>query len=52
VERTFLEDLKQTPLQRLGSFDRTPIATGSIGQVHTATMGTRPWPLKYGAPRS
>jgi ubiquinone biosynthesis protein len=50
VERTFLEDLKQTPLQIFGSFDRTPIATGSIGQVHTATMGNQTVAVKIRRP--
>jgi len=40
VERVFEEDLGQTPLQIFNSFDRTPIATGSIGQVHVATLNT------------
>src|SRR4029077_6789682 len=39
VELVFKEDLGQTPLQIFNSFDRTPIATGSIGQVHVATLG-------------
>src|SRR5438270_6482416 len=39
VERVFEEDLKQKPLQIFTAFDRTPIATGSIGQVHVATLG-------------
>jgi ubiquinone biosynthesis protein len=50
VEQTFLEDLQQTPLQIFGSFDRTPIATGSIGQVHTATLGTQSVAVKIRRP--
>jgi ubiquinone biosynthesis protein len=50
VEQTFLEDLKQTPLQIFGSFDRTPIATGSIGQVHIATLGTQNVAVKIRRP--
>jgi len=40
VEGIFQEELKQTPLQVFTFFDRTPIATGSIGQVHVAALGT------------
>src|SRR3984885_14109855 len=50
VEQTFLEDLKQTPLQIFGSFDRSPIATGSIGQVHSATLGTQDVAVKIRRP--
>jgi ubiquinone biosynthesis protein len=50
VERTFVEDLKQTPLQIFDSFDLTPIATGSIGQVHTATLGTQKVAVKIRRP--
>jgi len=38
VERTFVEDLQRTPLEIFESFERQPIATGSIGQVHVATL--------------
>jgi ubiquinone biosynthesis protein len=50
VEQTFLEDLQQTPLQIFSSFDRTPIATGSIGQVHTATLGNQTVAVKIRRP--
>jgi ubiquinone biosynthesis protein len=38
VEKTFQEDLGQTPLEVFDDFDKEPIATGSIGQVHVATL--------------
>jgi len=38
VEKTFLEDLQRSPLEIFDSFDISPIATGSIGQVHRATL--------------
>ncbi len=50
VERIFEEDLGQTPLQIFGSFDRTPIATGSIGQVHVATLGAQKVAVKVRRP--
>jgi len=50
VERTFLEDLKQTPLQIFSSFDQMPLATGSIGQVHTATLGNQTVAVKIRRP--
>jgi ubiquinone biosynthesis protein len=50
VEQTFLEDLKQTPLQIFSSFNQTPIATGSIGQVHTATLGNQTVAVKIRHP--
>jgi ubiquinone biosynthesis protein len=50
VERIFEEDLGQTPLQIFGSFDRTPIATGSIGQVHVAMLGAQKVAVKVRRP--
>lgn len=38
VEKTFREDLGQTPAEIFESFDAQPIATGSIGQVHAAML--------------
>src|SRR5947209_2791607 len=38
VEKTFREDLGQTPAEIFESFDIQPIATGSIGQVHVAML--------------
>lgn len=50
VERAFLEDLKQTPLEVFTSFNTAPIATGSIGQVHTAMLGTHKVAVKIRRP--
>jgi ubiquinone biosynthesis protein len=50
VERIFEEDLGQTPLQIFGSFDPSPIATGSIGQVHVAKLGTQKVAVKVRRP--
>lgn len=50
VEQIFLEELKQTPLQMFSFFDRTPIATGSIGQVHAAMLGTQKVAVKIRRP--
>src|SRR5262249_3413164 len=38
VQRTFREDLGETPEQIFESFDTTPFATGSIGQVHLGML--------------
>jgi ubiquinone biosynthesis protein len=38
VEKTFLEELGRKPLEIFNSFLPDPIATGSIGQVHVATL--------------
>ncbi len=38
VEKTFLKDLQRGPLEVFDSFDTRPVATGSIGQVHRATL--------------
>src|SRR4051812_48153924 len=50
VERTFLADLKQTPQQIFTAFDTAPIATGSIGQVHVAVLGTQKVAVKVRRP--
>lgn len=39
VQRTFIQELGRHPCQIFDSFDPKPIATGSIGQVHIATLG-------------
>lgn len=38
VEKTFQEDLGLTPAEIFDSFNLEPIATGSIGQVHSAVL--------------
>src|SRR5262249_40550541 len=38
VEKTFVEDLQCAPSEIFESFDKEPIATGSIGQVHVAMV--------------
>src|SRR5699024_7171421 len=37
VEEIFLHELSQTPHELYEHFNETPLATASIGQVHTAT---------------
>jgi ubiquinone biosynthesis protein len=50
VERTFLEDLQRTPLEVFESFEKQPIATGSIGQVHVATLNGQKVAVKVRRP--
>lgn len=50
VEKTFLEDLHRKPDEIFTSFDRHPIATGSIGQVHVATLGDHTVAVKVRRP--
>src|SRR5439155_9599253 len=50
VEKTFVEDLGQTPLEIFETFDTTPLATGSIGQVHVATLRGRKAAVKVRRP--
>jgi predicted unusual protein kinase regulating ubiquinone biosynthesis (AarF/ABC1/UbiB family) len=50
VEQIFQEDLAHSPLNFFDSFDRIPIATGSIGQVHVATLGTSKVAVKIRRP--
>jgi predicted unusual protein kinase regulating ubiquinone biosynthesis (AarF/ABC1/UbiB family) len=50
VEKTFIEDLGQSPSQTFESFDQRPIATGSIGQVHMATLAGRKVAVKIRRP--
>ena len=50
VEKTFLEDLHRKPDEIFSSFDRHPIATGSIGQVHIATLGDHTVAVKIRRP--
>lgn len=50
VERTFLEDLGRKPSEIFESFDSRPIATGSIGQVHVATLRHQRFAVKVRRP--
>ena len=50
VEKTFLEDLGQAPVEIFEAFDTKPVATGSIGQVHVATLGGRKLAVKVRRP--
>lgn len=50
VERIFLEDFGQSPLKVFQTFDPVPIATGSIGQVHIATLGAHRVAVKIRRP--
>ncbi len=38
VERTFVDELGKTPADLFASFDRTPVASASVAQVHRATL--------------
>src|SRR5947209_4185439 len=40
VQKIFFEELGRGPYDVYDSFDPNPIATGSIGQVHRASLGT------------
>lgn len=40
VERTFVEELGRTPGELFASFDRRPVASASVAQVHRATLPT------------
>ena len=50
VERTFLEDLGRNPSEIYDSFNPVPIATGSIGQVHVATLRSQKLAVKVRRP--
>ncbi len=43
IEKRFIEEFQKTPDQLFKSFEKTPIASASLGQVHAAVMsdGTR-----------
>jgi ubiquinone biosynthesis protein len=50
VEQTFIEDLGRKPSEIFDSFARDALATGSIGQVHIATLGHRKLAVKVRRP--
>jgi ubiquinone biosynthesis protein len=50
VESIVLRELMRTPQEVFDSFDRNPIATGSIGQVHVATIGNQKLAVKIRRP--
>jgi ubiquinone biosynthesis protein len=50
VKRTFVEEFERGPHEIFDTFAREPIATGSIGQVHVATRGTRKLAVKIRRP--
>jgi len=50
VESTFLRDLGRRPQEIFDSFAADPIATGSIAQVHVATLGDRKLAIKVRRP--
>jgi ubiquinone biosynthesis protein len=50
VERTIHEELGQTTDELFDSFDREPLATASIGQVHTAVLQGRKVAVKVQRP--
>ena len=50
VERIVVAELGRKPQEIYDSFERDPIATGSIGQVHVATIGHRKLAVKVRRP--
>lgn len=50
VERIVREELGEGPGELFDSFDRRPLATASIGQVHAATLGGRALAVKVQRP--
>jgi ubiquinone biosynthesis protein len=50
VERTFVEDLGRKPTEIFDSFERKPLATASIGQVHVAYLAGRKFAVKVRRP--
>jgi len=50
VEKILVEDLQRTPSELFDSFETQPIATGSIGQVHVATIRGQKMAVKVRRP--
>lgn len=50
VSRTFREELGREPEEMFDGFDRRPLATASIGQVHVAQLGARKLAIKIRRP--
>jgi ubiquinone biosynthesis protein len=50
VERIFIEELGRAPTQIFDTFERTPVATASIGQVHVAYLDGRKFAVKAQRP--
>jgi len=50
VEKTFKEDLDRTPREVFECFEKQPIATASIGQVHVATLNGQKVAVKVRRP--
>ena len=50
VERTFREEFGQAPDELFDEFDRRPLATASVGQVHVAVMQGRKVAVKVQRP--
>ncbi len=51
VERIFVEELGQTPTDVFDSFEREPLATASIGQVHIAYLNGQKLAVKVQRPQ-
>jgi len=50
VEQVFREELGRTPHEIFDTFDTTPLATASIGQVHVASIGGQKVAVKVQRP--
>jgi ubiquinone biosynthesis protein len=50
VKRTFEEELGEPPEVLFDTFERDPLATASVGQVHVATLGGRKLAVKVRRP--